>query len=136
MIGLDTGFFVEILENQKMAVQVWSELIEGDEEALCSTLSLFELERLCLKGKISQEGNRILQKTIPGVCSIFWLNDKEIMYSAARMSHGLGMPAIDSLILAGFIREGARKIYTTNSHFEAYRKKGVLIVNLKKTKNV
>ena len=27
MIGLDTGFFVEILENQKMAVQVWSELM-------------------------------------------------------------------------------------------------------------
>ena len=33
MIGLDTGFFVKILENHKTAVQVWTELIEGDEEA-------------------------------------------------------------------------------------------------------
>lgn len=136
MVGLDTGFFVEILEGHKKAIQVWRELFKGEEEAVCSILSLFELERLYLKGKITQEGNNTLQKTVPGVCKIFRLNDKEIMYTAARMSHGLGMPAVDSLILAGFIREGAQKIYTTDGHFETYKKKDVVIVNLKKIKNV
>ncbi|MDL1978022.1 MAG: type II toxin-antitoxin system VapC family toxin [Desulfobacteria bacterium] len=132
MIGLDTGFFVKILEGQEMAIQAWKELIEGDEEAVCSALTLFELERLALKGKISQEGNATLQEAISGVCKIFWLNDKEIMYTAARMSHGLGMPAVDSIILAGFIREGSHRIYTTDGHFEVYKKKGVEIINLEK----
>lgn len=132
MIGLDTGFFVKILEGQEMAIQAWKKLIEGDEEAVCSALTLFELERLTLKGKISQEGNATLQEAISGVCKIFWLNDKEIMYTAARMSHGLGMPAVDSIILAGFIREGSRRIYTTDGHFKVYKKKGVEIINLEK----
>ena len=45
MVGLDAGFFVEILEGHKKAIQVWRELFEGEEEAVCSILSLFELER-------------------------------------------------------------------------------------------
>jgi PIN domain nuclease of toxin-antitoxin system len=51
MIGLDTGFFIRFLENNKDAVQTWREIIEG-EESCVSCLSIFELSRLSLRGRI------------------------------------------------------------------------------------
>jgi len=51
--------------------------------------------------------------------------------STAALSHGLGIPAVDSLILAGFLAEKVRTIYTTDVHFESYRKKGIKVINLK-----
>jgi len=51
MIGLDTGFFIRFLENNKDAVQTWREIIKG-EESCVSCLSIFELSRLSLRGII------------------------------------------------------------------------------------
>ena len=55
-----------------------------------------------------------------------------MLSSAAGLSHGLGIPAVDALILAGFIQEKAGTIYTTYSHLKAYNKKGMKIINLRK----
>jgi hypothetical protein len=40
------------------------------------------------------------------------------------------MPAFDSLILAAFLAENVTAVYTTDSHLESYRKKGMEIVRL------
>ena len=48
MIGLDTGFFVELLRGNREAVAVWKSLIAGEAEGVVSCLTLFELERLGL----------------------------------------------------------------------------------------
>jgi len=61
MIGLDTGLFVELLRGGPQAVALWEQLIEGEKEALVSCLTLFEIERLALKGTIS-EGPRSCSK--------------------------------------------------------------------------
>lgn len=132
MIGFDTGFFIKVLEGHKTAIAIWQKLIHGEQKALCSSLTLFELERLTLKGGISKDANAVLQEAVPEICHIIWLKEISILSAAARVSHGINMPAIDALILAGLIKEGAQEIYTTDNHFEAYQKKGVKIVNLQK----
>lgn len=129
MIGLDTGFFVEFLRANSRAVSVWESLIENNEEALVSCLTLFELERLGLKKAI--EGAETLLEAIPAVCTILWIQEPDTLSKAAALSHGLGIPAVDSMILAGFLTLMAQTIYTTDKHMEAYRKKGVEIVNLR-----
>ena len=129
MIGLDTGFFVEFLRANPLAVAAWESLIENNAEAVVSCLTLFELERLGLKRAI--EGAETLLEAIPAVCTVFWIQEPDTLSKAAALSHGLGIPAVDSMILAGFLTLMAQTIYTTDKHMEAYRKKGVEIVNLR-----
>lgn len=129
MIGLDTGFFVEFLRGSARAISVWESLVEDEDEAVVSCLTLFELERLGLKRGI--EGTETLVEAIPAVCKVLWINDPNIPSRAAALSHGLGMPAVDSLILACFLAEEIRTIYTTDAHFANYRRKDVQVINLR-----
>jgi predicted nucleic acid-binding protein len=64
------------------------------------------------------------------LCHISWLDNVEIHNLAASLSHGLGIPAVDSLILAGFITNGSETIYTTDSHMAKYVKKGIHVIKL------
>ena len=129
MIGLDTGFFVEFLRANSQAVSVWKSLIANDAEAAVSCLTLFELARLGLRKAIAETATLI--EAIPAVCTILWLQDLDTLSKAAALSHGLGIPAVDSLILAGFLSVSTEIIYTTDQHLEAYQKKGVRIINLR-----
>jgi len=133
MIGFDTGFFVELLKNRALPIQVWRRLIEGESEAVCSVLTLFELDRLALKGQIERKAVDLLLEAIPSACRLIWIHGLCILHRGARLSHGLGMPAMDSLILASLIEEGASLIYTTDADFEKLHKEGVRIVNLMKS---
>jgi len=128
MIGFDTGFFVELLRGNNKAIEVWEKLIEGEDDGVVSCLSLFELERLGLKGAIGEV--ETLLESIPAVCRIMWL-DFDNLSLAARLSHGIGIPSMDSLILAGLVSGDARSIYTTDSHLEQYSRKGIMIINIK-----
>src|SRR3990172_6128592 len=68
LIGCDTGFFVELLSGNDKAVTVWKELIGGTEDkAFVSSLTLFELERLALRGKIKKEACDVLIQAIEGI---------------------------------------------------------------------
>ncbi len=131
MIGLDTGFFVELMRRNEVAKKVWETLTESEDEALVCSLSLFEIERLGLKGALT--GVDVLMDAIPAVCGIVWIKDAALLSLGAKLSHGLGIPAFDSMILAAFVHGQASVIYTTDSHMENYRKKGMKIVNLRKT---
>ena len=128
MIGLDTGYFVRLVDGDQEAVRVWKGLVEGTQDACVSCVSLFELKRLGLKGAMPE--HETLCEGIMAVCEVVWIDSARMLSSAAKLSHGLGMPAADSLILAGLLARGARTIYTTDRHLEAYRKKDVQVVNL------
>ncbi len=52
------------------------------------------------------------------------------MIGLDSLSHGLGMPAVDALILAGFSVLNVNTIYTTDSHLEGFKKKGVKVFRL------
>jgi predicted nucleic acid-binding protein len=129
MVGLDTGFFIKFLGNNKEAVQVWRGIVEG-EEAIVSCLSIFELKRLSLKGVVDDETADTLVEAIRSICKVVWLDGDEALLMGANLSHGLGIPAVDALILAGFLMSNANTIYTTDSHFEVFRKKGIKICRL------
>jgi predicted nucleic acid-binding protein len=129
MIGLDTGFFVRFLENKKAAVQTWRAIIEG-EESCVSSLSIFELSRLSLRGIVDPKAADLLIEAILTMCQVVWLDEKEIVLTGARLSHGLNIPAIDALILAGFIILNAETIYTTDSHLERFKRKGIKVLRL------
>ena len=132
LIGCDTGFFVELLSGNDKAVMVWKDLIESTEDSsFVSSLTIFELERLALKGKIKKEASDVLIQALEGICAIGWLHSRDILSTGARLSHGLGIPSIDALILSWFVISGVTVIYTTDRHFELYNKKGITIVNLK-----
>jgi predicted nucleic acid-binding protein len=129
MIGLDTGYFIEFLQANPVAVSMWRRLIENEEDAVVSCLTLFELERLGLKKGIDKAG--ILLEAIPAVCKVLWIQEPETLSKAAALSYGLGIPAVDSLILAGFLASEAQTVYTTDKHLESYKKKGINIINLR-----
>ena len=133
MIGLDTGFFVELVRNNSMAVTIWEGIVEGDESAV-SCLSLYELKRLSLKGVIESNAVDTILEAIRGICKVVWLDKAEILTGAAAISQSHGIHAIDSLILASLATLNVKTIYTTDSHIENYKKKGVSVILLTLTR--
>lgn len=129
MIGLDTGFFLELLNGNNEAIRLWESCLDDQLDFAVSALSLFEVERLGLKGKL--ENVEAVLDAINDVTSVVWLN-QEILSKAARLSHGLRIPAVDSLILASLVSVDCSEIYTTDSHIEAYRNNKVTVRNMRK----
>jgi predicted nucleic acid-binding protein len=129
MIGLDTGFFLELVNGNNEATRLWESCLDDQVDFAVSALSLFEVERLGLKGKLKNV--EAVLNAINDVTSVVWL-DQEILSKAARLSHGLGIPAVDSLILASLVSVDCSEIYTTDSHLEAYDNNKVMVRNLRK----
>ena len=63
MIGIDTGFFVELIKGNKQAVNIWNEILEG-EDSVVSSISLYELKKLSLKGSIDNNSVDILLEAL------------------------------------------------------------------------
>jgi len=129
MIGLDTGFFIELINGNEEAISVWKSGMDDETEVVVCSLTLFEIERLGLKGKVQQPA--VILDAIHAVTFVVWLNP-EILSFAARLSHGLGIPAVDSLILAGLLSKDVTEIYTTDAHLEAYHGHRIVVRNLRK----
>ncbi len=129
MIGLDTGFFVELLRNNQKAVKIWGGITEGDESSV-SCLTLYELKKLSLKKMIAMNAVNILLEAIMAICKVVRLDKVEVLNEAAHISQSYGIHAIDSLILASFAFLNVRTIYTTDAHFEKYEKKGTTVIHL------
>ncbi len=129
MIGLDTGFFVELLRDNSKAVRIWEGIIEGDESAV-SCLTLYELKRLSLKGVIDSHAVEIVLEAIQAACKVVWLDEPNVLIAAAMITQSEGIHAIDSLILASIMSLNTRTIYTTDSHMERYKRKGIKILNI------
>jgi predicted nucleic acid-binding protein len=127
MIGLDTGFFFKLLKGNRQVTEIFREL-DDDTDLCVSCLTIFELKRLSLRGALEQDAVNNLIDNIMALAHVSWLDTIEI--HDVGLSHGLGMPAVDSLILAGFVSNGLEIIYTTDSHMEKYVKKGVQVIKL------
>lgn len=76
------------------------------------------------------ETTDLLIDAIISICKVVWLDEKGILFMGARLSQSLKIPAVDALILAGFLMLNAGTIYTTDSHLEGFKKKGVKIFTL------
>jgi predicted nucleic acid-binding protein len=128
MIGLDTGFFIELMNGNEEAVDLWKSCLDDEVELVVSSLSLFEIERLGLKGKL-KDWEAILD-AIDSVTLVVW-PERDMLSLAARFSHGLGIPAVDSLILACLVSNQCTEIHTTDSHLETYQSDTLKVRNLR-----
>jgi predicted nucleic acid-binding protein len=129
MIGLDSGFFVELIRRNSAAVKVWEGIVEGNESAV-SCLTLYELKRLSLTGAIDPVAVDTILEAIRAISKVVWLDKAEILTAAANIAQSQGIHAVDALILATLASLNAKTIYTTDIHFEKYKKKGVSVVLL------
>ncbi len=129
MIGLDSGFFVELLKGNQQTERIWNDILDG-QGSVVSCISLFELKRLGLKGLIDISTIDTINEAIMNICNIAWLDNVTVVNTAANFSHGLGIHMADALILSGFIKYGVTKIYTTDQHISLYKKKGVRVIML------
>ena len=129
MTGIDTGFFVKLLRGDNNVKRIFEDF-DDDIDLCVSCLTLFELKRLSLKGALVEKAVDELIANITALAHVSWLDNVDIHYAAASLSHGLGIPAVDSLILAGFILNDSEIIYTTDSHMEMYMKKGVKVIRI------
>jgi len=132
IIGFDTGFFVALSEENEEAINQWESLKQPGNYGVVSCLTIFELKRLALLGKVEEQVMKAIIKKIPIACRVVWLEDLPLIQQAARVSAGVGLSSIDALILTSLIEERAVKIYTTDRDFEKYNKKGIKIINLKR----
>jgi len=129
MIGLDTGYFLRLLKGDAEAVRIWTAIMDG-EEAAVSCLTLFELAGFARKGAIDSHAEKTVREAIVALCRVCWLDREDPFLSAADLSHGIGLHAMDALILSGFLAAKATTIYTSDGDFEAYKKKGVRIIRI------
>jgi predicted nucleic acid-binding protein len=122
LTGLDTGFFFALQEQNSVASQVWQE-----RETITSVIVLYELQRKLLKGEF--KGWSTIISDISEAVDVVPVG-KEAALRASHIGHGTGMPGLDALILSSLLVPDCTEIYTTDSHFELYQKKGLKIVNL------
>jgi predicted nucleic acid-binding protein len=128
MIGLDTGFFVELLRGNPETVTVFDDIANGETEACVSCITLYELKKLALKGHIPPVITSSLVESIMTFCSMSWLDNVEVHDLAAGIAHSTGIPGLDCLILAGLISSHAGVIYTTDKHMTEYKRRGTRVM--------
>ena len=118
--GLDTGFFVRLLQQNSTALDVWGQITRRDRSAVISCISLYEIDKHGLKGLVSKTSADTLIAELPQLCDVVWLDNPALLERAARLGHGTGLAMADALILASFLEAGAEEVYTTDSDFAVY----------------
>lgn len=121
MTGLDTGFFVRLLQQREEAWQVWDGIARGEADGAISCITLYELEKQGLKGAVSRRAAETLAAELPWVCTVVWVDGPELLRDAARVAHGNGLSMADALILASLIEVGVDRVYTTDEDLTRYR---------------
>ena len=119
-VGFDTGFFVRLLGADPSADAIWSQVEDRYVSAAVSCITLFEFERLGLRGALDHAGVQRLLGRLPHAVRLVWLADASLLSRAARIGYGHGLAMADALILASLVSAGAERIYTTDRDLLAY----------------
>lgn len=132
LTGLDTGVFVLHSKGHAEAGRLWDEAVSGRRQAVVSAITLFELLRLGLRGTVTPEYAAAALKSIPDVCEVVWIENLDLLSSAGRLSHGVGLSSSDALILASLIDRKCTEIYTVDGDLLRYQAAGVQVVGLRR----
>ena len=127
--GLDTGFFVKLLEGHDAAREVYGRIANGEITGVVSVITVFELRRLALRGVVDREAYELLENSWPVMFQVE-LVSRELALEAASVSHGTGLPAADAIIYTTCRKTGCRWFYTTDSDYKAVMKKRPEIIFL------
>ena len=119
-LGFDTGFFHRVVGRDETATHVWADVRAGRALGTVSFVTLFELDRLGLRGVLPKDVAEGLVDALPATCRVVWLSEPGPLRRAARLAHGIGLAMADALILSSLLDAGAETVYTTDSDFERY----------------
>ena len=128
MIGVDTGFFTELKNDNPRAKEVWNMVVEGEEEMAISVVSINEiLVHFFRKGK-PELGKELLTslKLFPNISMV--PVSENIAEKSAGYRYGLGIPTVDSLILTSFVIEQCDKVISTDSDFLKAKEQNIIEV--------
>ncbi|MGB3545190.1 type II toxin-antitoxin system VapC family toxin [Rubrivirga sp.] len=123
VVGFDTGFFVRLLQADPRAVAAWGDVRARRSVGTASCVTLFELDRLGLKGHLEREPTEALVAALPTTCRVVWLDELEgadRLRRAVRLGHGNGLAMADSITLSSLLDVGARTVYTTDPDLDRY----------------
>jgi predicted nucleic acid-binding protein len=127
MVGLDTGYFVGMIQGEEGIVAHWEKLKTGEVIPYVSVLTLGELLYLTIRIGKPDQG----RKMIGGIerTSVVIDVDRRIAERAATIKAGRGIPYVDSIIIASFLQNGCKEIHTKDgNHFGEIKTKGVKVV--------
>ena len=126
-VGLDTGFLLKLYEGDERSRGYADKLADGKWRGVVSAISWYEFPKVLMRRGIGYgKAIRFLKDFCKGVIVVEL--KKETFARASKISMGLGLPALDALILTGFMEEGCEALITTDSDFERVKGIDVLFV--------
>lgn len=130
VIGIDTGFFIELKNENPKARNIWKRVVKGEEELTVSVLSINELLVYFFRNGKSEEGREILTllKIFPNIKLI--PVSERIAELSAGYRYSLGIPTIDSLILTTFIYERCDRVVSTDKHFWKAKEQNIIDIDI------
>lgn len=127
-LGADTGLLVVIANKIPQALQLWETIRSGENNLVLSTVSVNEL-----LVHFYRRGERVAAESLIKLAkSLKHISIVPVSLNIARLSagyrHGLGLPTIDSIILATFVNRKCKRIYTNDAHFQTVKEKEIVEV--------
>ena len=123
VLGFDTGFLVRLLQADARAVAAWADVRAGHAVGAVSCITLFELDRLGLRGQVERAPAEALVAALPVTCRVVWLGPEDgaaRIRRAVRLGQGNGLAMADAIILTSLLDAGATTVYTSDPDFERY----------------
>ena len=124
VLGFDTGFFQRLYARDAQATAAWDDVRAGHAVGAISCVTLFEIERLGLRGGVlPRDVADGLVRSLPVTCRVVWLgadDGADRLHRAVRLAHGNGLAMADAIILTSLLDAGATTVYTTDSDFDRY----------------
>ncbi len=120
MEGFDTGFFFDLRAGGTDVQDLWRSVTKRDVPAAVSSVTLFELTRHGLVGRLDPDFADAVVERAGVAFEQAGVDPTGVLSRAARIAHGMGLPMADALIAASLERVGCARLHTSDSDFEDY----------------
>jgi predicted nucleic acid-binding protein len=120
MDGLDTGFFFDLWSSTDRSESLWRAITEHDEPAAVSSVTLFELTRHGLVGRLPASFAETVVERAGVAYEQAPTDPTAVLNRGARITYGMGLPMADALIAASLEHVGCDTLYTSDLDFKAY----------------
>jgi len=127
-LGADTGLLIALANKLPKALELWETVRSGKNNLIISTVSINEL----LVHFYKRDKQTAAKNLIDVARALKNIDIVPVSLKIAELSagyrYGLGIPTIDSIVLATFIDKKCVKLYTTDSHFQIVKKQRIIEV--------
>jgi predicted nucleic acid-binding protein len=128
LLGVDTGFFLAYANNHPRALAVWQELVDGLHKLVVSTLTIHEILVYLYRRGDGDRGQEWITLMVETSNIEVVPVSVQIAARAAGHRHGMGLPTVDSVILATFLEQCCDSMLSTDDDFRIVDEQNVLPV--------